>query len=174
MNKIEPIFWEQLEKLLDNEIDYYRNLYENPKIVSKEKAFEYVDDGMQPLFSGRGFMSYWSKLAGPEGGGIAGNSKWRVGLSDMKSGRLGFNYRELETPNGIYQLVPTPSITKSPHNMKAIAPGKDDIFHAIYESPMYAQNIKTDNHPLYQKNEFLSQEGIGITNLPAHKLWKIT
>lgn len=138
-----------------------------------EKSFEFVDDQVQPIFSGAGFMSYWSKMSGPEGNGIAGNSKWRVTLSDMKKGRLGFNYRELETPHGMYQIVPTPSLTKSPYNKYGIAPGKDDIFHAVFEKPEYAQNIKTDNNPLYQKNEYVSQEGIGITNLPVHKMFKI-
>jgi hypothetical protein len=42
MNKIEPIFWEDIDKLFESEIDYYRNLYENPKNISKEKSFEYV------------------------------------------------------------------------------------------------------------------------------------
>lgn len=35
-------FWHELKAIIDSEIDYYRNLYENPKTVSKEKAFEYV------------------------------------------------------------------------------------------------------------------------------------
>lgn len=149
--------------------------YEYSDFVDQtEKSFNYVSDGVTPLFCGAGFMSYWNKLSGPEGGGIAGKSKWRVNLGDMKTGRLGFNYRELETPHGIYQLVITPSLTKSALNKYGFAPGKDDIFHAIYDRPTYAQNIKTDNNPLYQKNEYISQEGMGLTNLPVHKLFKIT
>lgn len=136
------------------------------------KSFEYVDDLVQPLFVGRGFNAYWSKMDGATH--LAGKSKWTVNISDAKKGRLGFHYKELETPNGVYQMILTPSLTKSPYNNYAIAPGKDDIFHAIYEKPQYFQNIKTDNNPLYQKNEYISQEGIGITNLPVHKMFKLT
>lgn len=146
----------------------------NDYVDQTEKSFEFVEDGMQPLFVGRKFLSYWNKLAGPEGGGLSANSKWRVNLSDMKKSRLGFNYRELETPHGVYQLILTPSLTKSPYSGYAIAPGKDDVFHAIFKSPKYAQNIKTDNNPLYQKNEYISQEGMGLTNLPVHKMFKLT
>lgn len=42
MSTPEVIFWRDLEKIFDSEIEYYRNLYENPKTVSKEKSFEYV------------------------------------------------------------------------------------------------------------------------------------
>lgn len=138
-----------------------------------EKSFWYVDDGTQPLFCGNGFMSYWSKMNGAGAAGLSGKSRWTVQLSERKVGRLGFSYRELETPHGIYQLVPTSSMTKSPYNKWAFAPGKDDIFHAIYQSPKYMQNIKTDNNPLYQKNEYISQEGIGLTNLQVHKYFEI-
>jgi hypothetical protein len=143
----------------------------NNFVDQTEKSFQFVSDGVTPIFCGAGFMSYWNKLSGVDG--IATKSKWVVNLGDMKTGRLGFNYRELETPHGVYQLVPTPSLTKSVYNKSGFAPGKDDVFHAIYETPQYAQNIKTDNNPLYQKNEYISQEGIGLTNLPVHKMFQI-
>jgi hypothetical protein len=42
MKDTEIIFFRDLIAIFDSEIEYYRNLYENPKTASKEKAFEYV------------------------------------------------------------------------------------------------------------------------------------
>jgi len=42
MNNPEFIFFRDLIAVFDSELEYYRNLYENPKTASKEKAFEYV------------------------------------------------------------------------------------------------------------------------------------
>lgn len=147
----------------------------NDFVDQTEKSFEFVADNIQPIFCGQKFNSYWSKLSGAGGrAGLSAKSKWTVNLGDMKKGRLGFHYRELETPNGIYQLVPTKSLTKSTYNAYGFAPGKDDIFLAQWKKPVYAQNIKTDNNPLYQKNEYISQNGMGLTNLPVHKMFKLT
>lgn len=35
-------FWEAIEKLIDKEIDFYRDKYEDQKTITKEKSFEYV------------------------------------------------------------------------------------------------------------------------------------
>jgi hypothetical protein len=138
-----------------------------------EKVFQYYpEDGMKTMFCGHGMLSYWSKLE--QVSGFAKASGWQIKLSDMKRDTLGFNYRLLETPHGLVQLVPTPSLTRSPYNKYGIIVAKENVMHAIYEAPKYRQNIKQDNAPLYQKDEYFSYEGLGIQLIESHKLFKLT
>lgn len=137
-----------------------------------EKVFQYYpEDGVKTMFASAKMLSYWSKLEGTTG--VAGKSGWQVKLSDMKRDTLGFNYRILETPHGIIQLVPTPALTRSPYNGYGIVVDKANVFHALYEPHQYFQNIIQDNNPLYQKDEYYSYEGIGATMLESHKLFKL-
>uniref|UniRef100_A0A6H1ZZF4 Putative structural protein n=1 Tax=viral metagenome TaxID=1070528 RepID=A0A6H1ZZF4_9ZZZZ len=139
-----------------------------------EKVFRYnpaQNEGTKYMFLGAGLLSYWSKLEGQKG--FAGQSGWTVNLSDMKRDTLGFNFKILETPHGLLKLVPTPSITFSPYKNYGAIIDADNVFHALYDSPQYRQNIKTDDAPDYQKDEYFSDEGVGITLLKAHKLFKL-
>lgn len=137
-----------------------------------EKVFQYYpEDGVKTMFCGHGMLSYWSKLE--QVSGFAKASGWQIRLSDMKRDTLGFNYRMLETPHGLVQLVPTPVLTRSPYNKYGIIVDKSNVMHAIYESPKYRQNIKQDNAPLYQKDEYFSYEGLGIQLIESHKLFKL-
>ena len=104
---------------------------------------------------------------------MAGNSGWTVGLSDMKRDSLGFNYRMLETPHGMLQLIPTPSL-RGRYNKHMLVVDESNLFHAQYRSPMYQTNIKTDNAFDGVKDQYFSDEGIGITQVNSHSLIKIT
>ena len=79
------------------------------------------------MFASAKMLSFWSKLEGTTG--IAGKSGWQVKLSDMKRDTLGFNYRILETPHGIIQLVPTPVLTRSPYNGYGIIVDKSRVIN---------------------------------------------
>jgi len=134
-----------------------------------EKCFAYYpEDGMKTMFCGAGMISYWSKLV------MAKKSEWGIYLSDLKRDQLGFNFKFLETPHGIIQLVHDPCITKNhAYNKTGIIVDKNNVFHAIFEPATFKQNILTDNGYIGQKNEYYSDEGIGMTTLPAHKYFKI-
>ena len=137
-----------------------------------EKVFQYVPtSGVKKAFCGAGALGYWSKLSGATG--MAGNAGWTVNLGDMKRDSLGFNYRVLETPHGLLQLVPTPAL-RGPWNKMMLVVDDDNLFHSQYRSPMYQTNIKTDNAFDGVKDQYFSDEGIGITNINSHSLFKIT
>ena len=148
-------------------------------VDQSEKAFEYNPGGVVPLFSSDKLISFLNKVEGKGGVGIAANSKMVTiagafpKMGATQSSRLGFNYRELESPHGVYQFIKTPTITKSPYNGYGMAPDPENIFHVVYRKPMYQQNIKTDNAPDYQKNQYMSDEGMGISNLTNHKMFRI-
>jgi hypothetical protein len=137
-----------------------------------EKVFQYVPtSGVKKAFVGAGALGYWSKMAGNSG--FAGNNGWSVNLGDMKRDSLGFNYRTLETPHGMLQMIPTPSL-RGPYNKYMVVVDEDNLFHSQYRSPMYQTNIKTDNAYDGVKDQYMSDEGIGITNINSHSLIKIT
>lgn len=136
-----------------------------------EKVFQYVpESGMKRAFCGAGALSYWSKMDGTTG--VAGKSGFTVNMSDMKRDHLGFNYKILETPHGILQLIPTPAL-RGPRNKYMLVVSEENLFHAIYRAPKFQANIKTDDGYDGVKDQYFSDEGIGITLLESHKLFKI-
>jgi len=137
-----------------------------------EKVFQYVpENGVKRAFVGAGALGYWSKLGGT--GGLAGNSSWTVNLGDMKRDSLGFNYRVLETPHGMIQLIPTPAL-RGPYNKYMLVVEDANLFHAQYRSPMFQANIKTENAYDGVKDQYFSDEGVGISLIESHSLFKIT
>ena len=137
-----------------------------------EKVFQYVPEvGVKRAFCGAGAMGYWSKLAGTSG--MAGNSGWTVNLSDMKRDSLGFNYKILETPHRILQLIHAPAL-RGQYNKYMLVVDDSNMFHAQYRSQMYQTNIKTDNAFDGVKDQYFSDEGLGISLIESHNLFKIT
>jgi len=137
-----------------------------------EKVFQYVpEEGMKFAFCGRGAMSYFSKIDGSSG--IAGNSGWTVNLGPTERSSYGFNMRMLETPHGVLALVPTP-VLRSEHNKQMLIVSDENLFHSVYRPPVYQTNIKTDDAFDGVKDQYMSDEGIGITLVESHKLFTIT
>ena len=137
-----------------------------------EKVFQYVPEaGVKRAFVGAGALGYWSKMAGDSG--LSGNSGWSVNLGDMKRDSLGFNYRVLETPHGMLQLIPTPAL-RNDYNKYMVAVSDENLFHAQYRPAMYQANIKTDNAFDGVKDQYMSDEGLGIQLIESHSLFKIT
>jgi len=137
-----------------------------------EKVFQYVPEaGMKRAFAGMGAMSYWSKMAGSSG--LAGNSGWTVNLDNMQRDTLGFNYRVLETPHGALQLIPTPAL-RGPYNNHMLVVSDENLSLMQYRAPKFQANIKTDNAYDGVKDQYMSDEGIGVTLIESHKLFKIT
>jgi hypothetical protein len=137
-----------------------------------EKVFQYVPEaGIKRAFVGAGALGYWSKLSGT--GGMAGNSSWTVNLGDMKRDTLGFNYRVLETPHGMLQLIPTPAL-RGAYNKTMLVVDDANLFHAQYRSPMFQANIKTENAYDGVKDQYFSDEGVGVSLIESHALFTIS
>ena len=137
-----------------------------------EKVFQYVPEaGVKRAFCGMGAMSYWSKMSGASG--LAGNSGWTVNLDDMKRDTLGFNYRTLETPHGALQLIPTP-VLRQAYNKTMLVVSDENLFHAQYRAPKFQANILTDDAYDGDKEQYFSDEGIGVTLIESHKLFQIS
>lgn len=137
-----------------------------------EKIFQYQPlEGSKQMWASAKMLSFWSKMESTSG--FAKNSGWTVNIGDVSKDKLGFNYRMLDTPHGMIQLVPTPALTISPYNGEGIITDVSNLRHAVYEGDAYHQNIKTDNAPLIQKDEYYSYDGLGIQLIPTHKIMRL-
>ena len=140
-------------------------------IQSMEKVFQYVPTaGVKRAFCGAGAMTYWNALTGT-GATMSGTSGWTVNIGDMKRDTLGFNYRTLETPHGVLQLIPTPAL-RGNYNGYMLVVDEDNMFHAQYRSPMFQANIKTENAYDGVKDQYFSDEGIGVSLIDSHAIFK--
>ena len=144
----------------------------NSFVDDMEKVFQYVpESGSKIAFAGRGAMSYWSKIEGASG--LAGSSGWNIHMGPTERNTMGFNYRQLETPHGVLMLVPTP-VLRGPYNKYMVVVSEENLFHSVYRPPVYQTNIKTDDAFDGVKDQYMSDEGVGITLLESHKLFSIT
>lgn len=162
--------------------DDYQNIFEIDSstytyanfVDNMEKVFQYVPEaGVKRAFVGAGALGYWSKMDGASGNGIAGESSWTINLGDMKRDSLGFNYRVLETPHGMLQLIPTPAL-RGTYNGYMVVVSDENLFHAQYRPSMYQANIKQDNAFDGVKDQYMSDEGLGIQLIESHSLFKVS
>lgn len=136
-------------------------------VDAMEKIFQYVPTaGSKRCFVGAGALGYFSKLGGSSG--FASDSGWNVGLDDMKRDSLGFNYRTLDTPHGQLQLIPTPAL-RGPYNKHMLMVSDENLFHAQYRAPQFQASIQANDYDGV-KDQYMSDEGIGISQLESHAL----
>jgi hypothetical protein len=155
-----------------NEFEVVASTYKYSNFVDDmELAFQFIPEvGAKTALCGAGAMSYWSKMEATNG--IAGKSGWQVKLSESRVDTLGFNYRVLETPHGILNLVPAPAF-KGPRKNQMLILSEENLSHVQYRAPRFRANIKTDNAPDLVKDEYFSDEGVGYTLIESHKLFNI-
>jgi len=142
-----------------------------PEFVdAMEKIFQYVPTaGIKRAFVGPGALGYFSKQGGGTNDqGWAKGSSWTVNLGDMKRDALGFNYRMLETPHGMLQLIPTPAFRYN-YSKHMLIVDDDNLFHAQYRAPQFQASIQANDYDGV-KDQYMSDEGIGISLLESHAL----
>tara|TARA_R100000655_G_scaffold11691_3_gene26920 strand:- start:712 stop:2019 length:1308 start_codon:yes stop_codon:yes gene_type:complete len=137
-------------------------------VDAMEKIFQYVPtSGTKRAFVGAGALGYWSKQGGNTGS-FSGDSGWTVNLGDMKRDALGFNYRVLETPHGMLQLIPTP-VLRGPYNKHMLIVSDENLFHAQYRKPQFQASIQANDYDGV-KDQYMSDEGIGVSLIESHAL----
>lgn len=152
----------------ENNFDY------NQLVDWSQKIFDQSETKTLPVYCGDYLMAFINKIQGTPGVKLKSDSKLGVKMPELGSTRtstLGFNIREWETPFGVMQFAPTISFTDSPYAKCGMAIDPEDVFFAEYDAPMYMENIKTDNAPDYRKDQFMSDNGVGITNLYKHNVF---
>ncbi len=135
-----------------------------------EKMFNIVPgSGVKEMFVGAAMMTYWSNLSAAKKDG------WEIIVSEMQRDRLGFNFKWLDTPNGVLKLINTPAL-RGPYAGYGLVISKENMFHAIYRPPEFRAAIlskSSANAPDMVKDEYFRDEGIGMTNLGFHHLLRL-
>lgn len=138
-----------------------------------EKVFQYLpEDGSKIALCGAGALGFWSKVDATAAGFIK-NSGFSVQINSMQKSSLGFNFRELLTPHGMIKLVFAPAL-RGPYRNSMVVIEPADLQFVQYRAPKFRANIKTDNGYDGVKDEYMSDEGIGMTLIEKHSLWNIT
>lgn len=136
-----------------------------------EKVFRYVpNSGEKYAFCGPKMISYWSKMDSQNY--FAGNSGWSVKLYAPETDMLGFKIQKLQTPHGTINLVLTHAL-KDQYAGYMVIVDENHLSHVVYRPSSFQANIKTDNAYDGFKDQFFSDEGVGIQLLEAHKLFKL-
>ena len=68
----------------------------------------------------------------------------------------------------------SPPALRGDYNKWMLVVDDSNLFHAQYRAPMYQTNIKTDNAFDAVKDQYFSDEGVGISLIESHSLFKIT
>lgn len=137
------------------------------------KMFQYsMDGGVKVAYCGPEAISFWSKV-GADGLKTSGGKRETVSLSDPQKTSLGFQFRELVTPNGVLQLVRDDVLRGTPHKNAMYIIDEGNIGLVQYEPMRLAQNIKTDNAPNYQKDEYYANIGLKLCLVKSHALFNL-
>lgn len=135
-----------------------------------EKVFQYIpENGSKTALVSAKVMSYFSKLASNSGF----STGWDIEISTQEKDALGFNIRNLITPHGILKLVWTPLFRDARSNLMLII-SDENLELKQYRPMKFQTNIKTDNAYDGIKDQYFSDEGLGVTLLESHKLFKFS
>ena len=112
-----------------NIFDYTAGMDWTKFVDASEKIFQYLPtSGVKRAFAGPSAMSWFSKL---ESQNSRLKSGFDVKLTDMQTSKLGYNFRYLESPFGVIELIYTPALKRERANYLVI-PTEENIFHATY------------------------------------------
>lgn len=137
-------------------------------VEDMEKTFQYSEGGTKKAFCGPGAMTFWSTLA------MAKQSAWGIEISGSEIDRFGSRIRFLDTGHGVLELTLEPVLRRTPYSSYMIVPDNNNIQHKMYRPTRYMTNIKTDDGYDGQKDEFFSDEGLGLQLMEAHQLFRLT
>ncbi len=115
-------------------------------------------------FVGYSVMSNFSKI-GPDS--FMGRSGSSIFLSDVKTTSFGFSIRQLVHPFGVWNLVLDPSLNYLPYSNSMLVVDPDNISRVVFRPMQYQVNIGPADKD-GQKDQYLSDEGIGITLIEKH------
>lgn len=153
-----------------NIFDFTNGMNWSQFVDASEKIFQYLPtSGVKRAFAGPSAMSWFSKL---ESTNSRLKSGFDVQMSEMQTSKLGYNFKYLETPFGVVELIYTPALKRERANYMII-PTEENIYHATYRPSSYRTNIKIDDGYDGVKDEYFSDEGLGMTLIESHSMIKL-
>lgn len=138
-------------------------------VDDSKKIFQYVPDSGEKIgICGMDMYAYWSKIDN----NIISKSGGQIQLRPQEQGAFGYRISRLVTPGGNIQLVYNP-IMRGPWSKYMVIVDPSNVEHVQYRPATYQTNIKTDNAFDGIKDVYQNDEGLGITLLETHSLWKL-
>ena len=134
-----------------------------------EKLFLNFEGDQRFAFSSRKAMSFWSKLDSTNY--MAGKSGWGIRISDMKTNKLGFNIRIIDSPHGELHLVSTKALRDAYDSYMAL-PDHNYLFLAQFEPDTFKNNVKTDDDYGGIKDVYVADQGLGLELIEKHAIIK--
>lgn len=131
-------------------------------------SFKYKNlQGIKYAFCGAGVIGFFSKRES----GIMGNSQFAFNIAaDEVPTRFGFDVRTIKHPYGTLKLVYEPCLRGQYDNTMVIV-DPENIQRVVFRQPMYQTAIQAPDADLH-KDQYFSDEGLGITNIKSHSLYE--
>jgi hypothetical protein len=135
------------------------------------KVFQFdFEKGVRTAMCGMAALNYFSNLSNTQG--FVNKSGWSVKVGDIKKDTLGYDFRYLETPAGVLKLVYAPALRKQYSNKMVVLSG-EDLKIMQYRPSKFQANIKTENAYDGIKDQFMSDLGLGISNLHKFNMFTV-
>src|SRR5699024_1979954 len=123
---------------------------------------------VRKAFCGPAAMTYFQTLANAQ------NSSWDINISPATTDTYGARIRVLDLGHGSYELTPLQSLRGTGFDNYMLIPHEDHVFRKYFRPDSLETNIKTDNNYDGIKDEYFSDDGVGMTQVASHALVKIT
>jgi len=147
-----------------NWFEFIKNEFSYNDIVDiSEKISQYdLGDDMKEWYCGPGATSFFAK-AGREGLLTKlENTRVNLDISPAATGDIGLVSKVLTLPHCQIRLINDPLLRNTPYHDAILGVTPRNVELVRYMQDTYAVNIKTDNNPLIQKDEFLGDCGIRL------------
>jgi hypothetical protein len=133
-----------------------------------QEVYKYKNlQGTKYAFVGAGVLAYFSKI----NGGMMGNSSFTYQMNpEMVPTKFGFDVRTLRHPFGTLHLVYDPAL-RGQYNDTMVVIDPTDVKRIVFRTPMYQTSIQANDADLV-KDQYFSDEGLGIAKIKTHSLFE--
>jgi len=123
--------------------------------------------GIKYAFVGAGVLAFFSKT----NSGMMGQSSFVYHMNpETIPSKLGFDIRTLKHPFGVLHLVYDPAL-RGQYNDTMVIVDPTDVKRIVFRTPMYQTSIQANDADLV-KDQYFSDEGLGIAKIKTHSLFE--
>lgn len=141
-------------------------------ITDMERRQLYFPEGnnVEYAFAGSGVLAELSKT-GPDS--FFARSGGAISLTDWRLTRLGFQVRTLVHPFGEIHIARSSALRGAPWKNKMVIVDPQNVQRVIYRQSKYETGLADNDFDGY-KDQYFSDEGLGVTLIEKHALWSFS
>jgi len=133
-----------------------------------DKIAQYKYGSEVTAYCGPRALTYWASLAN------AGTSSWQVQMNVKESKTYGTYVTQLTTGSLTVNLVPLHILRNTPYDGYMLIPDMDNISYKYFRNDMFNANIKNENGYDGIKDEYMSDMGLGLTQVKRHSILRVS